>query len=59
MQYHSATFEQPTSSKKNSAILTLVGQNINRAVYIASSEPCESEAFVWRWNIFERKYTYI
>ena len=37
-------------------ILTVVGENDSRAVYIASSESCEPKRFVRCWNKVERKH---
>ena len=49
-------FRQRTSSKKSSAILTVVGLNDKRAVYIASFKFSEPKRFVRRLNKVEGKY---
>ena len=49
-------FGQGTSSKKNSATLTMVGLNDNREVYIASSKFSEPKRFVRCMNKVEGKY---
>ena len=46
-------FRQRTSSKKSSAILTVVGLNDKRAVYIASFKFSEPKRFVRRLNKVE------
>ena len=49
-------FGQCTPSKKNSATLTVVGLNDNRAVYIASSTFSEPKRFVRCLNKVDGKY---
>ena len=49
-------FGQCTPSKKNSATLTVVGLNDNRAVYIASSKFSDPKRFARRLNKVDGKY---
>ena len=42
--------------QKSSATLTVVGKNDSSAVYMASSESCETKRFARCWNKIERKY---
>ena len=49
-------FRQRKSSKKNTATLTVVGLNDNRAIYIASSKFSEPKRFGPRLNKVDGKY---
>ena len=51
-----ATLNSAAHIKQRRCAAYMAGENNSRALYIASSESCKPNKFVWHWNKVERKY---